>query len=392
MENSASTILLIDDDLFSRKLLQAMLQKVGCQVVEADSGEKGLELYQKNSPALILLDAKMPGMDGFDCCRKIRQLPEGEHIPILMVTGLEDQISVEEAFAAGATDYVTKPVQMPILSGRVRYLLKAWQAEKEVRKSNERFRLELRRAAEYVEALLPNTDDSKKIKENIQANIQINSQYQPSNTLGGDAFDYDWLDDEHLMFHLLDVAGHGVKSALLSVSILNILRKRTLQGADFYKPETVLTALNDVFQASDNGEDYFTFWYGVYNITSRKLKFASAGHPPAVLTVPEGSHYKTCYLDSDGIAIGLLPDFPFDEQECEIPVGSSLYLFSDGVYEISIGDNHEIWGLDAWADVLQKHKGTQSSTLMPLLDEACRVNGGANLEDDFSVLEVCFSK
>ena len=390
MEKSDSKILLIDDDLFSRKLLQAMLQKVGCQIIEADSGEKGLELYQKNPPSLILLDAKMPGMDGFDCCRKIRQLPDGEHIPILMVTGLEDQESVDQAFASGATDYVTKPVQMPILKGRVRYLLKAWQAEKEVRESNERFRLELHRAAEYVEALLPDTEDSKKLKENIQANIQINAQYQPSNTLGGDAFDYAWLDDEHLMFHLLDVAGHGVKSALLSVSILNILRKRTLQGADFYQPETVLAALNNVFQVNDNGEDYFTFWYGVYNVASRELTFASAGHPPAVLAMPEEGHYKTHYLDSDGIAIGLLPEFPFDVRQFEIPVGSSLYLFSDGVYEIPVGGNHEIWGLDAWADALKRHKGTKSSNLQPLLDEACRVNGGTSLEDDFSVLEVCF--
>ena len=391
MEKNISTILLIDDDLFSRKLLHAMLKNISCQVVEADSGEKGLELYQKKSPSLILLDAKMPGMDGFDCCRQIRQLPEGEHIPILMVTGLEDQTSVDEAFAAGATDYVTKPVKMPILTGRVRYLLKAWQAEKEIRESNERFRLELRRAAEYVEALLPDTADPRRAEENIQSGIAINAQYQPSNDLGGDAFDYAWLDDEHLMFHLLDVAGHGVKSALLSVSILNILRKRTLQGADFYKPETVLTALNDVFQVSDDGEDYFTFWYGVYNVTNHKLKFASAGHPPAVLAIPEENGYKTCYLDSDGIAIGLLPDFPFDEKQCEIPADSSLYLFSDGVYEIPVGDNHEIWGLDAWAKALCGHKGTKSSSLKPLLDEVCRVNGGANLDDDFSVLEICFS-
>ncbi|ESA38989.1 hypothetical protein N836_29785 [Leptolyngbya sp. Heron Island J] len=391
MEKSDSKILLIDDDLFSRKLLQAMLQKVGCQIVEADSGEKGLELCQRNSPSLILLDAKMPGMDGFDCCRKIRQLPDGEHIPILMVTGLEDQSSVDQAFASGATDYVTKPVQMPILTGRVRYLLKAWQAEKEVRESNERFRLELRRAAEYVEALLPNTDDSRKSKENIQANIQINVQYQPSHTLGGDAFDYAWLDDNHLMFHLLDVAGHGVKSALLSVSILNILRKRTLQGADFYKPETVLTALNDVFQVSDNGEDYFTFWYGIYNTINRELTFASAGHPPAVLAMPEGDDYKTCYLDSDGIAIGLLPDFPFDVRKVEIPIGSSLYLFSDGVYEIPVGDDHKIWGLDAWAQALREHKKTKSTNLKPLSDKAFSINGGTNLEDDFSVLEICFS-
>ncbi len=392
MKNTDSIILLIDDDLFSRQLLQVMLKKVNCQVVEAENGEEGLMLYRKISPDLILLDAKMPGMNGFECCRKIRQIPGGEHVPILMVTGLEDQNSVDEAFAVGATDYVTKPFQMPILTGRVRYLLRSWQAEKEVRESNERFRLELQRAAEYVEALLPDTDDFRKIEENIQTGIEINTQYHPSNTLGGDAFDYNWLDSEHLVFHLLDVAGHGVKSALLSVSILNILRKRTLQGADFYKPETVLTALNDVFQVGDDGEDYFTFWYGVYNVTNRHLTFASAGHPPAVLAMGESGGYKTCYLDSDGIAIGLFPDFSVDVKKIDIPVGSSLFLFSDGVYEIPIGDNYSIWGLEAWTEVLRRHKESNLPSLNPLFDEVRRVNGGAPLDDDFSVLEICFSR
>ncbi|NEQ54127.1 MAG: SpoIIE family protein phosphatase [Leptolyngbya sp. SIO3F4] len=685
MSNATSTVLLIDDDSFSRKLLQMMLRQVGCQVVEAENGEEGIKVFQECAPTLILLDAKMPGMDGFECCRRIRQMKSGEHIPILMVTGLEDGSSVDEAFSAGATDYVTKPVQMPILTGRVRYLiqsfqasnlvreseekyrslitslqevvfqlnaagdlifanpvwhkltgysldkslnqpfvsflhpdeqkrhlalfqkaweypsqcyryrsrcvtatgqirwvdiqlcgnlddqgnvldiagrltditdrtirehyrnleyaitrvlanakssetairlaiqaicgnlsfhggefwqldnqtlkfrcvsqwhlkqvrltqfadstntlsldldegipgkvwqsgealwvadiendstftrkeqaqaagicsllsfpikhgpealgliiffrqvasppdedlirmltllgrqigqyLKRWEAEQELQRQNERFRLELQRAAEYVEALLPDTNEPVSAEKNRQSCIAINTQYQPSSGLGGDAFDYAWLDDEHLMFHLLDVAGHGVKSALLSVSVLNILRKRTLLGADFYDPETVLAALNNAFEASDNGEDYFTFWYGVYNITTRELRFASAGHPPAVLAMPNADGYKTRHLGSDGIAIGLLPDFPFDAQQCEIPVGSSLYIFSDGVYEIPVDDNDQIWGLDAWTEQLRLHKYSQQGTLDPLLEEVRRINGEDTLEDDFSILEVCF--
>ncbi|MEM9809331.1 MAG: SpoIIE family protein phosphatase, partial [Cyanobacteria bacterium P01_D01_bin.56] len=277
-----------------------------------------------------------------------------------------------------------------ILGKQLSQYLKRKRAEEELQRQNRLLQLELQRAAEYVEALLPDDYDKISAGYKSQEHVFINTQYQPSSTLGGDAFDYAWLDDEHLMFHLLDVAGHGIKSALLSVSILNILRKRTLKGANFYQPETVLEALNEVFQANDEGEDYFTFWYGVYNVTTRRLTFASAGHPPGVLVRPADNGYETRHLDSDGIAIGLLPDFPFDVQQTEIPSGSSLYIFSDGVYEIPVGNNNAIWGLDAWTDLLQNHKEAKSPTLQPLLDTVRHINGGDILDDDFSVLEVKF--
>ncbi|NER84523.1 MAG: response regulator, partial [Leptolyngbya sp. SIO1D8] len=114
--SSNPEILLVDDDAFSRKMLQVMLQKAGYEVIEANNGREGLELYQNVLPALVLLDGKMPDMDGFDCCRQIRQLPGGKHTPILMVTGLDDPSHVDDAFTAGATDYITKPVKMPVLA------------------------------------------------------------------------------------------------------------------------------------------------------------------------------------------------------------------------------------------------------------------------------------
>ena len=279
---------------------------------------------------------------------------------------------------------------LTILGRQLSQYLKRKQAEEELQRRNQILQLELQRAAQYVEALLPNAYDKVSAGYKAQDIAWINTQYQPSSTVGGDAFDYAWLDDEHLMFYLFDVAGHGVKSALMSVSILNILRKRTLKGANFYHPETVLEALNEVFQVNENGEDYFTCWYGIYNVVNRKLTFASAGHPPGVLIIPTDGSYETSYLDSDGIAVGLLPDFPFDVQQCEIPAGSSLYIFSDGVYEIPVGDNNAIWGLDAWTALLKHHKDAKRPTLKPLLDEARRINGGDILEDDFSVLEVNF--
>jgi len=683
MNDAKSAVLLIDDDRTSRTMLKLMLQKVGYQVLEAEDGNKGLTIYKNSSPTLILLDAKMPGMDGFECCREIRKFPEGKHIPILMVTGLDDQESVNHAFEAGATDYVTKPVQYSVLMGRMSHLMQSAQAESALRSSEEKYRSlvnslqevifqldhsgkliftnvvwhqwmgyevesslgeqfelflhpaekqrhrvqfkkvwqhppqcyryrsrcltqggnvrwvdvqlcsnaddhgnvqdvtgrlidvtdrtlreqyrsleyavsrvlansddvsaairrtvqaicgnlgfhlgefwqldsrvqtlrcserwhlkilalktfsdssqyitfklgegvpgkvcqsedamwledlfqsnhfcrwslakttglqsligipiqhgqrkigailffsrnlipqdsdllrmltilsrqlsqyivrkeveqelqqqhqlmqsELERAAQYMEDLLPSP--SAEVRDGHQSCVEVNTLYKPSSALGGDAFDYTWLDHEHLMFYLLDVAGHGIKSALLSVSVLNIIRKRTLKEANFHQPASVLEALNSVFQVNDKGEDYFTLWYGVYNVATRQLQFASAGHPPGVLVVPSNDQYDVHHLDSDNIAIGLMPDFPFESNQCEIPVGSSLYIFSDGVYEIPIGKNNAIWGLDAWTDCLQVHKDAQQTTLDPLFDKVRSINRGEVLEDDFSLLEVSY--
>ncbi|NEQ34598.1 MAG: SpoIIE family protein phosphatase, partial [Leptolyngbya sp. SIO4C5] len=280
---------------------------------------------------------------------------------------------------------------LTILGRQLSQYMKRKQAEQQIQQQNQLLQSELLQAAKYVESLLPK--DSKQFSAGSKAepSLILRTLFQPSSTLGGDAFDYVWLDSEHLMFHLLDVAGHGVKSALLSVSVLNILRQRTLQNADFYQPDTVLQALNDVFQVNEEGEDYFTCWYGVYNTVSRELTFATAGHPPGVLIMPTDEGWQTQCLDSDGIAIGLFPGMPFEAKKITVLPQSRLYLFSDGVFEIATGKKGEIWGFNAWKEFLRKYTEEQSSSLKPLLTKAQMLNKSSILEDDFSVLEVNFA-
>jgi diguanylate cyclase len=121
-----SHILIIDDDPVIRLLAVKAIQAAGLRTSEAASGEEGLRLFQQHGADAILLDVIMPnGMNGFDTCTKFRQLPDSEHIPVLMMTGLEDLESINRAFEAGATDFVTKPINIPLLGHRVRYMLRA---------------------------------------------------------------------------------------------------------------------------------------------------------------------------------------------------------------------------------------------------------------------------
>lgn len=134
-----SHIIIIDDDPLIRLLVAKALQATGLQTTEAASGEEGLKLFAENGANAVLLDVMMPdGIDGFDTCMKLRKLPNGQHIPVLMMTGLEDLESINRAFEAGATDFITKPINIPLLGHRVRYMLKASQTTKSLLDSERR--------------------------------------------------------------------------------------------------------------------------------------------------------------------------------------------------------------------------------------------------------------
>ena len=117
-------VLLIDDDPMVRVLIKKALEQRGFDVIDAGSGERGLALFNESRPDLILLDALMPGLDGFATCRAVRALPEGENLPIVILTGLDDDDSIARAYDSGATDFYVKSAQMTLLAQRLRYLLR----------------------------------------------------------------------------------------------------------------------------------------------------------------------------------------------------------------------------------------------------------------------------
>jgi diguanylate cyclase (GGDEF)-like protein len=133
-------ILLIDDDRVIRLHLRLCLEKEGYEIAEAKTGQEGLEVYKRLCPDIVLLDAVMPGIDGFECCEKLQTLVGSRRTPILMITGLEDQASVDRAFAVGAADYVTKPVHIAVLRQRVRRLLQQSQLQQQLEAANRELR------------------------------------------------------------------------------------------------------------------------------------------------------------------------------------------------------------------------------------------------------------
>src|SRR5262245_9411744 len=232
---------------------------------------------------------------------------------------------------------------------------------------------ELEQAVRYVRSRLP---------QPMHGEVASDWRFIPSQGLGGDIFDHYWVDDDHLVAYLVDASGHGVGSALLSTSVMDVLRTRALPDTDVRDPGAVLAALNAAFQMIERGNRYFTIWYGVYDRRDRTLIFATGGHPPAVVLPGRRQIEK---LGRPGLFVGGFPDARFEVQNYRIHVPCSLLLFSDGLYEISTLDG-SVMGFDDFIDLLHRHGAGPSIDLDGILHEVRRVANGTGFADGVSIL------
>jgi sigma-B regulation protein RsbU (phosphoserine phosphatase) len=241
---------------------------------------------------------------------------------------------------------------------------------------------ELAEAAEYVKTVLP-----QPITEGA---IRIDWRFVPSTSLGGDAFGYHWLDSDHFAMYLIDVSGHGVGAALLSVSVMNVLRSQSLLDADFKYPEQVLGSLNNTFPGEENNDMFFTIWYGVYKKSTRELTYASGGHPPALLLdCTSAGDSNATPLRTPNYVIGGIPEVTYKRGVCLVGESNTLYIFSDGVYEVEKLDG-SMWRFQEFADFMNTVKTDGQSSLDRLYSYAKNLGNSEKFVDDFTILEVAF--
>ena len=389
LAESAETecFLVVDDDEQNRELLTRFLQREGFRCMTAGNGIDALDVLRAGSFELILLDAKMPEMDGFELLRILKADSALKHIPVIMISAFTDMERTAECIKQGAEDYLPKPFNSALLLARVSASLEKKRLRdgeqrmfRELAESQKALAEELKEAAAHVHGLLPSP---------WPLNPRIDWRFVPSTTLGGDAFGYFQIDPDHLAIFLLDVCGHGVSAALHSISVMSAIRGRSLPGADFRCPTSVMEALNRVFQMSEFNNMYFTIWYGVYDLPNRRLAYASAGHPAAILLESDELGPLVRKLGTGGPIIGMLPELTFKSAEIDIRPDTELFVFSDGTYELSKFDGGMLT-FEEFVDMLVKPSPDDSPKLDRVLGDARKLRNNETFEDDFSLLHVVF--
>jgi len=399
------SVLLVDDQPIIGEAVRRMLVgEEGIAFHYCKDAAAALERAAEVAPTVILQDLVMPEIDGLELVRRYRADERFRDVPVIVLSTKEEPAIKAEAFALGANDYIVKLPDRLELVARVTYHSRGYTALVErneafaaLQKSQQVLAHDLATAAHYVRSLLP--------PPQATAGIRADWRFIPSASLGGDAFGYHDLDPDHFAVYLLDVCGHGVGAALLSVSALSAIRSQALP-ADFHDPAAVLGALNRAFPMERHNEMFFTAWYGVFHRPSGRLRWAGGGHPPALLVAGDGSPPKL--LESEGPLVGAVEGVEYTDDEVAVPVGSRLFVYSDGAFEISLDDG-SMWPFPEFVATLSREvaaaakggpqagenaeKTGQNHSPGPLDGLLARIHdlsGRADFHDDFSMVELAF--
>src|SRR5512136_2328898 len=313
-------VLLVDDAKANLDILVEGL-KSEHKLSLALNGEMALQIASRTPPDLVFLDILMPGMDGYEVCRRLRQRPETAEVPIMFRSSLEEVQDKTRGFEAGANDYLTKPFEMLEVKARVRSLLKAKAYSDAVK---EQMASELRIAREIQMGMLP--DDFTAFEATYR--VGLGAVLEPAREVGGDLYGVCAATKERLVVFLGDVSGKGIPASMFMVRAISLAR---LLSRDIAEPERILARLNDELAADNPSGMFVTFLCAVFDPGSGRLTLANAGHcRPVLLRTGEPPSWAVKNL---GTALGFESGLEFERTELTLHEGDALIFYTDGVSE-----------------------------------------------------------
>lgn len=380
----AGSLLVVEDNPRTGDLLSRWLRERGHTVTVCGDGKEAIALGGQGGFDLVLLDVGVPGADGFEVLSQLRGKHAATALPIVMATAHGHSDMVVRALELGANDYVTKPYDPAVLLARVQTQLALRRMNNELESANRRMRDDLQAAARIQEALLPAESTSL-------PGVRLAWSFRPCEDLAGDTLNVFALDADHVGLYLLDVAGHGVPAALLSVHLSLTLSPRDptsvlVQPGDGspVPPAEAVGALNRRF-AWALTERYFTLFYGVLNRRTGELRYASAGHPGPALLTADGCRL----LPPSGPPVGVL-EVEYKEHVLRLLPGDRLYLYSDGVTEAE-SDGGGMYGKERLTELLLRERAAGLRQSLAALTAEVELWCGGRAGDDVSVLAVEFT-
>jgi sigma-B regulation protein RsbU (phosphoserine phosphatase) len=395
-------ILVVDDSTSYRRLLSRHLQNWGgYKVVEAEDGTQALEMIISKNISMVISDWEMPGLNGPELCQAIRDAALSHYVYFILVTSRGSTEDLIIGMEAGADDFLTKPIDQQELRVRLRagerILKLEEQLEEKNQRLNEAYKLieaDLKAAADMQQSLLPQGDI------HID-NIDCKWFFQPSLFVSGDMHSYFKLDHDHMGFYSVDVAGHGVKPAMLSVTLSRflshgssngLLKKIDSTGTSYIitPPSVVVSELNAQFQMTRQDSTYFTIVYGVLNIRTGKGQMTRAGHPHPIIVHENG---QMVVMTDGGLPVGFIENPEYENSEFELLTGSRLYLYTDGITECENKDE-QLFGEDRLLHLLHDRRYMALEPALNVLQAdllAWRDPKKTDFNDDISMLAIGFN-
>ena len=373
-----SKIMIVDDHQVNRLLLAKAFKDENYETISVESGEKTLEILETEIPDLIILDVMMPGLDGFEVCKRLKANPLTFEIPIIFLTALNDKKSRIEGLKLGAVDFISKPFDIFEIKLRVKQQLKMRELYMKIRKYNESVSKELNSARKLQMSILPDS--------NIQLNdeLEFSFEYLPCDSLGGDFLDILKLDENKYCFYLADVSGHGVASSLVTIYLKLFFQKfKMLENFNKTSSE-IIGLLNKDFRSISFGEKYLTIFVGILNLEDYSINWSFAG--PNTIPLIIGSD-KIEELKSSGIPVGWFNDSEWEDQYTKLEKNKTLLLYSDAAIEIKDSDDNMLQ-VEGLKSILNKINFYENPTYYSIVNELLEYSNKLNFDDDLTFLSL----
>ncbi len=373
-------VLVVDDNRVNRHLLLALLERGGINRVElAEDGLDALTKIGIFKPDLVLLDLMMPNLDGFEVCRQLRANSIYADLPVLVQSSLNRAEDRNRAFAAGATDYVSKPLNAVELLSRVRIHIQNRMLLRSLQHYRHRTAAELTLARKMQERLMPQPHQLERIHSSHGLNLA--SHFAPSSELGGDFWGMRFDDRNRLVLWLVDFSGHGVGAALNTFRLHAILNQFDFTGFD---PAAFLGLINRRLCPLLPTGQSATVLAGVIDCTENRFFYASGGATRPMAWHPGDS--APMLGDNSGMPLGFSAAASYENRSLDLGREGRLFLYSDAAVELPVG-NGEILDEDGLEALVVEYMAEKDGAVF-LSKLLAALSAKGEYEDDLTVLTI----
>lgn len=397
-------ILVAEDERITRVTLVRQLEALGHTVTACEDGQAAWEAFtaavNPKDPSscfdAVLTDWEMPRLSGLELIQQIRKADLPSYVYVILLTSRSNKEDVVSGIESGADDYISKPfdreeLRVRILAGErvVRLERTLKQRNDALQAADERIRHDLRAAARVQRAMLP-----RGVVETPR--VRTAWRYVPTDELAGDAIGLDLIDDRFLISYVLDVSGHGVPAALLSVTAMHglspssagmgALKAGLTEEAIGYGQltATLIAEMNRRFSATDNDGRFLTMVLCVLDTHTGRLCFTRAAHPVPIL-LRAG---KSVEVDeTGGMPLAVFEEAEYEEVHLQLQPGDRLILHSDGIFE-QLGPKQDVqYGIPRFEELLKRHAAaTGDEVLDTVVEDLTRWAGTKSFGDDVSIV------
>lgn len=379
-KEAIAQILLVDDNPNNLRLLTQILINRGYVVRAVTSGARAIASIEKSPPDLVLLDIRMPGMDGFEVAQQLKSQPLTQAIPVLFISALDDVHDKVRAFESGGVDYITKPFQLEEVLARVDTHLALRRLQRDLEKANQRMEYELDMASR-LQASFMHKDPPMIPGWDLAVSLL------PARETSGDFYDTISLPGGLWGIIIADVVDKGVAAAMYMAMTGALLRANIIEHPD--NPGEVLKLVNQHLVDQTGGSRFVTIFLGILDPSTGKMLYGNAGHNPPLLFHAGGA--DPVLLGKTGMALGLFPDLTWQTDQVQVDPGNVLVLYTDGITEAQnlAGD---FFGLDALEQSVRMEATNSARSIRNrILQDFRHLMKDAILEDDIALMVLAAS-